>query len=129
MEMTSVGAGIGMANIQMIPENNSAEIKDQLLRESRPMKMTDMMINRPCLCLSIGFIFLIIWSTAVTMAELATLDPGGERDYLILDDKIVVDMARYSLTQDAYADTLATDNQVGERSLYKDAYLIVYENS
>jgi hypothetical protein len=37
--------------------------------------------------------------------KLFNIDEGGSRDFFILDDPIVMDLAKFSLANEAYADT------------------------
>jgi hypothetical protein len=69
------------------------------------MKMTNFMIKRPCVVILTGYLILIIFTFISINFKLFNIDEGGSRDFFILDDPIVMDLARFSLANEAYADS------------------------
>lgn len=77
----------------------------QLEIESTPMKLTDLMVDRPCLpCCACYFILLICCMIAVPL-NMITPELESERDWGIWDDQIQIDYDRMKLADQYVLDT------------------------
>ena len=57
------------------------------MRDSEPMRITNLMVDKPCTVIVISMIVLIVISGIAQAAGYFELDPQNNRDFLIWDDK------------------------------------------
>ena len=67
-------------------ESDEAKRRRQLRLESREMKLTNCMVDRPCCCLSIIYFFLILLAMRSLQNNYFNLADSSERDALLPKD-------------------------------------------
>ena len=85
--------------MQLEPKNEPdlpANVIDQMIRESQPMKITNFFVERPCSAMGGGFFILLVLSIIAILLEYYLVDDGASgRDYLIWNDPIVLEYTKW----------------------------------
>lgn len=90
------------------------DVIDQWKRESEEMWLTNMMVNRPCCTLCIGYIVLIIITYISISQDYFSISNESARDYLIWTNPMTVDLDMFNVGTDYFETSSGRKNKAVE---------------
>ena len=90
------------------------DVIDQWKKESEEMWLTNMMVNRPCCTICIGYILLIVLTYISIKQDYFGISDTSARDYLIWTDPMTVDLDMFNVGSDYFETTSSRQNKAVE---------------
>ena len=87
------------------------DVIDQWKRESEEMWLTNMMVNRPCCTLCVGYILLIILTYMSIANNYFSISDATNRDYLIWTNPMTVDLDMFNVGTDYFETASGRQNK------------------